>query len=166
MTRRLALSQLRRSATEAEIEARHKAAWAKGILPASEFGLAYWQKFADEHGKPLTIPEWGLIQRPDPNNRGGLDDPYYIRRMYEYIQSPNHHVYFASYFYFDAQADGNSRIFRPDSTPVQFPKSTALYRQLFSLPVSSPAQSSPAPSPASSPAPSAAPSPSPQAQTD
>jgi hypothetical protein len=120
------------AATETEIEARHEAAWNDSTLATSNFGLTYWQKLADDHHKPLTIPEWGLIQRPEPYNHGGLDDPYFIQQMYEYIQNPVHHVYFASYFDCDAGGDGNSRISEVNGKPVQFPKSMSLYKQLFS----------------------------------
>jgi hypothetical protein len=136
------------ASTEAEIEARHDAAWSQAILSASDWGLAYWQKIADDHRKPLTLPEWGLIWRPAPNNRGGLDDPAFVQRMHDYIQDPAHHVYFASYFDYDGGAEGNSRIFARDGKPVPFPKSTDLYRSLFSLtdagrPASAPAADSP-----------------------
>ncbi|GAT32677.1 glycosyl hydrolase family 26 [Terrimicrobium sacchariphilum] len=127
-------------AGEQEIAARHEAAWSQAIAAASAWGIDYWQAFADRHGKPLTIPEWGLIQRPEPNNRGGSDNPYFIQRMFEYIQDPDHHVYFASYFDFDAQSEGNSRISGVDSKPIAFPKSSQLYRALFELPASSESQ--------------------------
>jgi hypothetical protein len=117
-----------------EAEARHEAAWSHAISSASDFGVAYWQKIADDHGKPMTFPEWGLIQRPPPNDRGGFDDPYYIQKMYEYIQDPAHHVYFASYFDCDAGGEGNSRISPVNGKPSQFPKAQALYQQLFRLP--------------------------------
>ena len=120
--------------SDSDIQARHEAAWKESTLAASNLGIEYWQKFADDHHKQLTIPEWGLIVRPAPNDRGGGDDPFYVQRMYEYIQDPAHHVYFASYFDCDAGGDGNSLISGLNGKPVAFPKSQALYRQLFSLP--------------------------------
>jgi hypothetical protein len=57
-------------------------------------GLAWQAAFAAKHGKPITFPEWGLVDRMD--GRGGGDDPYFIRQMYDWIQSHDvaYHVYF------------------------------------------------------------------------
>jgi len=125
-------------AAPAEIAARHEAAWREAIAAEGTWGVAYWQKFADAHGKPLAIPEWGLIQRPPPNDRGGGDDPYFIEQMRRTIADPAHHIYFASYFDYDGGSEGNSRISGVDGKPVPFPESTALYRKLFSLPGKAP----------------------------
>ncbi len=40
-------------------------------------GLETWRRFADEHGKPLALPEWGLCHRPGC----GGDHPAYIEVM-------------------------------------------------------------------------------------
>jgi hypothetical protein len=39
-------------------------------------GLRSWRDFAEDHGKPLALSEWG--------NQYG-DDPYFIEQMYEFI---------------------------------------------------------------------------------
>ncbi len=41
---------------------RQKAAWQN--IFSSKFGLAFWSGFAAEHGKPLSLPEWGSGTAP------------------------------------------------------------------------------------------------------
>jgi hypothetical protein len=120
--------------SDAVVEQRHKAAWTQTLTPTWKFGLVYWQKFADDHGKPVTIPEWGLIHGAGANDTGGNDDPYFIQQMVDYIQDPAHHVYFASYFDFDGDSAGNSAISGVTGKPVAFPKSHEVFHQLLSLP--------------------------------
>jgi len=59
-------------------------------------GLAWHARFAAVHGKPMTFPEWGLVDRPD--GRGGGDNPYFIERMHSWIQTHPvaYHLYFES----------------------------------------------------------------------
>lgn len=96
-------------------------------------GLNWVASFAAAHGKPITIPEWGLSIRAD--GHGGGDNAYFIQRMYDWITS--HNVAFDMYFEFDA-SDGAHRLMT-----AQFPIGSAAYRQLF-------ASASPAPTPPSS----------------
>jgi len=96
--------------------------------------------FARARGKPFAIPEWGLYRRAD--GHGGLDNPYYIQKMYDFIADPNNGVLF--HVYFDVNSpDGDHHISGADS-PTLFPQSAALYRQLFGA-VAAPA---PTPTPA------------------
>ncbi len=69
-------------AIAAEIERRQKKAWDEWIM-ASPRGLAFWVKFAKDHGKPLAIPEWGLVWAA--HNHGGLDDVHFIEQMHAFI---------------------------------------------------------------------------------
>ena len=59
-------------------------------------GLAWHARFAARRGKPMTFPEWGLVKRRD--GRGGGDNPYFVRKMYRWIQTHNvaYHLYFES----------------------------------------------------------------------
>jgi hypothetical protein len=41
-------------------------------------GLGAWRSFAAAHGKPMSLPEWGLRD---------LDNPYFIAKMYEFLAS-------------------------------------------------------------------------------
>lgn len=59
-------------------------------------GLNWHVRFAAAHGKPMSIPEWGLVKRRD--GRGGGDNPYFISQMHKWIQAHQiaYHVYFES----------------------------------------------------------------------
>lgn len=65
-------------------------------------GMAWQASFAAAHGKPLSYPEWGLVDRMD--GHGGGDNPSFIRQMHDWIQSHNvaYHLYFENY---DPNAD-------------------------------------------------------------
>lgn len=49
------------------------------------YGLAWQRAFAAEHGKPISLPEWGTGKRPD--GRGGGDDPYFMEKMTEWLST-------------------------------------------------------------------------------
>jgi hypothetical protein len=84
-------------------------------------GLNWVASFSSQHGKPITIPEWGLSRRSD--GHGGGDNAYFIQHMYDWINS--HNVAFQMYFEYDA-SDGSHRLMT-----TQFPIGSATYRQLF-----------------------------------
>jgi beta-mannanase len=56
-----------------------KARWQ--TLLDEPFGLNWVLGFAQDHGKPVTLPEWGLGYPPD----GAGDDPYFITKMAQFI---------------------------------------------------------------------------------
>jgi len=58
-------------------------------------GLNWVASFAAAHGKPITVPEWGLASRSAVRSGGG-DDSYYITAMLRWIR--RHHVAYESYF--------------------------------------------------------------------
>jgi hypothetical protein len=47
-------------------------------------GLNYWFNFAKEHGKQLSVPEWGNVRS---GSAAGGDDPEYVRHMYDFFNS-------------------------------------------------------------------------------
>ncbi len=73
-------------------------------------GLNYWLRFARRHGKPLSIPEWGI------GNAG--DDPYYVHRMYSWMKS--NRIGFESFF------DYGSPL-----TSGEYPRTAAQYQALW-----------------------------------
>ena len=83
-------------------------------------GLRFWAAFAGQHGKPLSLPEWGLWNRPD--GHGGGENPNFIRRMHEFIET--HDVAYQAYFEYSA-ADGPHRLM------VEFPESAPVFKELF-----------------------------------
>ena len=86
-------------------------------------GLRFWAAFAVEHGKPLSLPEWGLWNRPD--GHGGGEDPAFVRRMHDFIST--HDVAYAAYFEYTAY-DGPHRLMEG------FPGSARVFLDLFGGP--------------------------------
>jgi hypothetical protein len=85
-----------------------------------ERGLEFWAAFAGQHHKQLSLPEWGLWNRPD--GHGGGEDPAFIRRMHRFITT--HDVAYHAYFEYSAQ-DGTHRLME------DFPESGRVFRELF-----------------------------------
>ena len=90
-------------------------------------GLNFWASFAQQHGKPLTIPEWG--NSSDSGGVGGGDNPYYIQQMYDFMQKND----VALEAYFDYQGS---------LTSGQYPKSAAEYKELWAGVYSGPSAAS------------------------
>jgi hypothetical protein len=99
-----------------------KKAWDEQIY-GGDHGLKYWSAFAAKHGKPLSLPEWGLWQRPD--GTGGGDDPYYLQQMYNFITNKANNVSYQAYFELNYGTDGSHSLLE------SFPVSAKLYRKLF-----------------------------------
>ena len=43
------------------------------------YGMNQWGQFAQQHGKPIAVPEWGLMN--------GGDDPAYVQAMFDFMKS-------------------------------------------------------------------------------
>lgn len=87
--------------------------------------LALLRDFAVRHGKPLAVPEWGVAIRDD--GHGGGDNPFFIRRMHDFITNPANDVVF--HVYFDVMAGDGAHQLSGRSSP--FPEAAAAYRELF-----------------------------------
>ena len=74
--------------------AHQRAAWDE-ILGGPR-GLAFWSDFAKAHGKPMSLPEWGLWRRDD--GHGGGDNPYFVERMHAFLTDPANNVAYQGYF--------------------------------------------------------------------
>lgn len=118
-----------------EIERRQKKVWDEWIM-GSRWGLAFWSKFAREHGKPLAIPEWGLVGAV--HQHGGKDNPHFIERMHAFIHDPKNNVAFHCYFDINEKeqwhqlSPGVKGTGKREGT--EFPRSAARFRELFSKP--------------------------------
>jgi Glycosyl hydrolase family 26 len=84
-------------------------------------GLKWHVRFAAAKGKPMSIPEWGLVKRRD--GRGGGDNPYFISQMHNWIQGHQiaYHLYFES-------TDPNAQY---GVFSGRFPQSAASFVRLF-----------------------------------
>lgn len=101
---------------------RQKAAW-KNVYD-SNFGLKFWAEFAAQHDKPVSLPEWGLWDRTLTDGHGGVDNPYFIRRMHEFIADPANNVAYHAYFQYDVGDNGNHML-------SSMPRSGRVFRELF-----------------------------------
>ncbi len=120
-------------ASEEQISAIQLKVWDQVKNNEKAYGLPYWVQFAARHKKPLTIPEWGICARSDKH--GGLDNPMFIEKMHEFINDPANNVYFECYFDVGAHDGDHQLCPNPDGKrETRFPKASAKYKELFSLP--------------------------------
>jgi hypothetical protein len=118
-------------ATEEERVEIQQRAWDVWIHPAApKNGIMAWQAVAKAHRKPFVIPEWGLETK---QGHGGYDDPWFIERMHRLIHDPVEQVYFASYW--NAKS---SKVVPTGGSTSAYPKATAMFQKLFSLPAAAP----------------------------
>jgi len=115
------------------ILSRQKKVWKEWILESPR-GLAYWTRFAKDHGKPLAIPEWGLNHRED--GHAGRDNVHFIEQMYAFVTDPSNRVAFHGYF--DVNADSDHRHQLSPGVPgsgkqegTEYPAAAARFRELF-----------------------------------
>lgn len=80
-----------------------------------DHGLAWHAKFAAEHGKPMSYPEWAT-------GKDAGDNPHFIERMYHWITT--HDVAYASYW------DSNAA-FKGQLSNNQYPNASAMYLKTF-----------------------------------
>jgi len=123
-------------ATPEEVQARREKVWNQ-VLLNGDHGLRSWQKFAAQHHKPFTLPEWGVDKRADTH--GGLDNDFFVTQIHRFITDPANNVYFTCYF--DVQAGDGHHQLSPglSGTEVtEFPRSAAVFKQLFSGPAATP----------------------------
>jgi 5-hydroxyisourate hydrolase-like protein (transthyretin family) len=62
-----------------------EARWA-GILAARD-GLGELMAYATAHGKPLSLPEWGLMVAGSAGGTGGGDDGYYVDQIANIVRT-------------------------------------------------------------------------------
>jgi hypothetical protein len=91
-------------------------------------GLTFWRRFANEHGKLLAIPEWGVVDTVvDGVQRGGLDNPAFIDRMADWIEAND----VAYHVYFEYDSGGNGGDHRLTNADSAFPRSATRFRDRF-----------------------------------
>jgi Glycosyl hydrolase family 26 len=89
-----------------------------------EHGLEFWRTFAKAHGKPMAIPEWGVVHGAD--GTGGGDDPAFVEHMFDFMTNRKNDVAYEQYFdYGSGFADHR---FGPGT---RFPRSQAAFRALI-----------------------------------
>lgn len=91
-------------------------------LLTMEYGLDWFASFAAEHGKPLSVPEWGLASANSNGGGGGGDDPLFVRNLAAWMSE--HRVVYEAYF--DVDLPGGER-----HALTAFPTAATAYRELF-----------------------------------
>lgn len=66
------------------------------VIRTQQNGIADVARFARRHGKPLSLPEWGLMPR-GPRWLGGGDDPAYVDGIASTLRT--NRVAYQAYFY-------------------------------------------------------------------
>jgi Glycosyl hydrolase family 26 len=92
------------------------------VLANETLGLNAVEAFARQQGKPLSIPEWGVVTLATGSNPGG-DDPNYVTGMANFVA--NNDVAYQSYF------DGDPATGVMQLDPSQAPLSLAAYAKDF-----------------------------------
>lgn len=91
------------------------------------------RNFAIAHGKTVALPEWGVAVRPD--GHGGADNPYFIRKVHEFIHNPANNVAFHAYWDISAgDIDGRLTDSVKGDNPsgaTRFPGAATVFRRLF-----------------------------------
>ena len=114
----------------------HVASWNYQLTRGD--GLNWLASFAGQHGKRISLPEWGVQWLCD--GHGGGDDPYFIQKMYEWIDS--HDVAYETYFNYDLTSCNNSAL-----QDGRFPQSAAMYKKLWAVATTPPATTPPVTTP-------------------
>lgn len=93
---------------------------------AGEYGLKFWADFAAAHGKPLSVPEWGIYPGKAFAGHNGGDNAFYIARMTDFFRANAGRLAYEAYFDESAAYYGGA-IF----DPVQNPRASAAYLKVY-----------------------------------
>ena len=96
---------------------------------AAEDGLDQLYAFAKQHGKPVSVGEWGVV----PTAGGGRDNADFVRWMHGWFAAHAPDLAYEAYFS-DCTAGGvQSSLFRTDPGCLANPGAAAAYRELFGM---------------------------------
>jgi hypothetical protein len=106
-----------------------------------------WLRFAKAKGKPYAVPEWGVGGPRDVCAAPGVDNPYFIKKMYQFFWANAADLAYEVYFNGHGSATdskGSHKIFAPEPAlpavgSVNYlgyvqrynPKAARMYRQLW-----------------------------------
>lgn len=102
--------------------ARTEGEWQGALRPTGGPGLLDIVDFARKHGKPIGVAEWSV---QGPNRTGGGDNPFFIRRMYDFFWEHRDILVFENYFEEPGELRSALQI-KP-----QNPRSAEVYRELW-----------------------------------
>jgi hypothetical protein len=90
------------------------------------YGLKFWSDFATDHGKRISVAEWGVYPGPSSGGSSGGDNAFYIAKMQGFFKSQGSHLAYESYFNESAAYVAGSLF-----SPTQNPAAAAKYKDLF-----------------------------------
>jgi hypothetical protein len=91
-----------------------------------EYGLKFWVDFAKQHGKKVSIPEWGVYPGTAQAGANGGDNPMYISKMHEFFESLGDTLAYEAYFNEDESYYAGS-LFGPTQNPIAAAKYSSLF---------------------------------------
>jgi hypothetical protein len=86
-------------------------------------GLNYWLTFAEAHGKPLSVPEWGNVSS---GTSAGGDDPLFVQDMKGFFVANAAHIAYEANFQGEPSSTGGGY-----GTGTTVPNSAAAYQAAF-----------------------------------
>jgi hypothetical protein len=96
-------------------------------------GLQFWHRFAVDHDKPLSLPEWGIRTWPELDDglvHGGGDNAAFVHRMARLIEDPSWNVDYHGFW--EDPDGGGSGVFDPDAgRRVPVPGARAAFLEEF-----------------------------------
>jgi hypothetical protein len=94
---------------------------------SGNYGLKFWADFAAQHGKKLSVPEWGLYPGTAHAGNNGGDNAFYVGKMVDFFKSEGANLAYEAYFNEDASYYAGA-IFNP----VQNPSGANAYKAGYS----------------------------------
>ncbi len=94
-----------------------------GLTPSRGPGLSDLVTFAREHDKKFAVPEWGVA---GPNSDGTGDNPFFIRKMYDFFYDNRDQLAYECYFN-EPLTYIESSLYNPE----QNPSAAKVYRDLW-----------------------------------
>ena len=92
-------------------------------------GPKAWLEWARTKGKKWALPEWGVGGLQTLCRRPGFDNPFFIRKMFEFLRANAADVAFESYF---NSHDGDGRNGRHEIYPLHWnPQAATAYQELW-----------------------------------
>lgn len=109
--------------TDAEFEERvnRRDKWGNPAGPQA------WLAWAKARGKKWALPEWGVGGQTTGCNKPGFDNPFFMRKLNEFLRANAGQVAFESYFNGRVNATGSHEIY----PAIYNPKAAAMYQQLW-----------------------------------
>lgn len=90
-------------------------------------GIGAWLAFAQAHGKPLSVPEWGIVNSTGSCGCGG-DDPVYVGHMHDFFAANAASIAYESYFNLGNSPGDTTFLVDPATTS---PNASMRYQALF-----------------------------------